>query len=63
VGITLGLASKPILNYSIAIALAAFASTYLGLGLAKRMPAVFGSRLEIIGGAVLIVLGFQMLSI
>jgi putative Mn2+ efflux pump MntP len=27
------------------------------------MPVVFGSRLEIIGGAVLIVLGFQMLSI
>jgi putative Mn2+ efflux pump MntP len=63
VGITLGLASKPILHYAIAIALAAFAATYLGLGLAKRMPVVFGSRLEIIGGAVLIVLGFQMLSI
>ena len=63
VGVTLGLAGKPILDYSIPIAIAAFASTYLGLGLAKRMPAAFGSRLEIVGGAVLIALGFQMLSI
>jgi putative Mn2+ efflux pump MntP len=63
VGVTLGLAGKPIMAYAIAIALAAFASTYLGLGLAKRMPAAFGSRLEIVGGGVLIALGFKMLSI
>lgn len=63
VGVTLGLAGKPIVDYSIAIALAAFASTYLGLGLAQRMPAAFGSRLEIVGGGVLIALGFKMLSI
>ena len=63
VGVTLGLAGKPILNYAVAIALAAFASTYLGLALAKRMPAAFGSRLEIVGGGVLIALGFKMLSI
>lgn len=63
VGVTLGLASKPIFNYSLAIAAAAFASTYLGLGLAKRMPAAFGNRLEIIGGGVLIAIGFKMLSV
>lgn len=63
VGVTLGLAGKPILDYSVAIALAAFAATYLGLALAKRMPASFGSRLEIVGGGVLIALGFKMLSI
>lgn len=63
VGVTLGLAGKPILDYSVAIALAAFASTYLGLGLAKKMPASFGSRLEIVGGGILISLGFKMLSI
>ena len=63
VGVTLGLAGKPIIDYSVPIAVAAFASTYLGLGLARRMPAVFGSRLEIVGGAVLIALGFKMLSI
>ena len=63
VGVTLGLSGKPILAYSVAIALAAFAATYLGLALAKRMPASFGSRLEIVGGGVLIALGFKMLSI
>jgi putative Mn2+ efflux pump MntP len=63
VGVTLGLAGKSILDYAVAIALAAFASTYLGLGLAKKMPAAFGRRLEIVGGGVLIVLGFRMLSI
>jgi len=63
VGVTLGLSGKPIVDYAIAIALAAFASTYLGLGLAKKMPAAFGRRLEIVGGGVLIALGFKMLSI
>ncbi|KEF41707.1 MAG: hypothetical protein ER33_09655 [Cyanobium sp. CACIAM 14] len=63
VGVTLGLAGKPILDYSVAIALAAFISTYLGLGLAKRMPSAFGNRLEIIGGVILIAIGFKMLSI
>jgi putative Mn2+ efflux pump MntP len=63
VGVTLGLSGKPIVEYSIAIAIAAFASTYLGLALAKKMPASFGSRLEIVGGGVLILLGFKMLSI
>ena len=62
VGVTLGLNGKPILDYSVAIAIAAFASTYLGLGLAKRMPSEFGSRLEIVGGIVLIAIGFKMLA-
>jgi putative Mn2+ efflux pump MntP len=62
-GVTLGLAGKPILDYAVPIAVAAVASTYLGLCFARRMPAAFGSRLEIVGGAVLIALGFRMLSI
>jgi putative Mn2+ efflux pump MntP len=62
VGVSLGLAGKPILTYSLAIAFAAFVSTYLGLFLAKRMPSAFGSRLEMFGGAVLIAIGFKMLS-
>ena len=63
VGVSLGLAEKPIITYSLAIALAAFISTYLGLFLAKRMPSAFGSRLEMFGGAVLIAIGFKMLSV
>jgi manganese efflux pump family protein len=62
VGVSLGLTEKPILAYSLAIALAAFAATYLGLYFAKRMPSAFGSRLEMFGGAVLIAIGFKMLS-
>ncbi|MCH9714029.1 MAG: manganese efflux pump MntP family protein, partial [Cyanobacteria bacterium] len=63
VGVTLGLTNKAIVEYSLAIAAAAFVATYLGLSLAKRMPPVFGTRLEIVGGAVLIALGFKMLAI
>ena len=63
VGVSLGLAGKPILIYSLAIGLGAFASTYLGLLLAKRLPSKLGPRLELVGGAVLIAIGFRMLSI
>ncbi|MCX5930388.1 MAG: manganese efflux pump, partial [Cyanobacteria bacterium] len=63
VGVTLGLADKPIVPYSLAIAGGAFISTYLGLNLAKRLPSAFGSRLEILGGAVLIAMDFKMLSV
>lgn len=63
VGVGLGLAEKNVLHYSLAIAAGAFAATYLGLALARRMPQSFGSRLEILGGGVLIALGVKMLSI
>ena len=63
VGVTLGLAGANLLHYSLAIATGAFLATYLGLALAKRMPQSFGSRLEILGGGVLIALGVKMLSI
>lgn len=63
VGVTLGLAGANLLHYSLTIATGAFLATYLGLALAKRMPQSFGSRLEILGGGVLIALGFKMLSI
>jgi putative Mn2+ efflux pump MntP len=35
----------------------------LGLYLARRMPESFGTRLEIMGGLVLIALGVKMLGI
>jgi putative Mn2+ efflux pump MntP len=63
VGVSLGLTSKPILTYSIAIGAGAFIATYLGLFFAKRISAGIGSRLEIMGGIVLILLGFKMLTI
>jgi len=63
VGVSLGLALKPIAPYAFAIAAGAFLATYLGLYLARRMPQSFGSRLEIVGGVVLIALGVKMLAI
>jgi manganese efflux pump family protein len=63
VGVSLGISGKPIVIYTLAIALGAFVSTYLGLFLAKRMPSKFGPRLEMFGGAVLITIGFRMLSV
>lgn len=63
VGVTLGLAGATLLHYSLAIAAGAFLATYLGLALARRMPQSFGSRLEVLGGGVLIALGVKMLSI
>jgi manganese efflux pump family protein len=63
VGVSLGITGKPIIIYSLAIALGAFFSTYLGLFLAKRMPSKFGPLLEMFGGAVLIAIGVKMLSV
>jgi putative Mn2+ efflux pump MntP len=63
VGVSLGLALKPIAPYAFAIAGGAFVATYLGLYLARRMPESFGTRLEIMGGLVLIALGVKMLGI
>ena len=63
VGVSLGIAGKPIMVYALAIALSAFVSTYLGLFLAKRMPSKFGPLLEMFGGTVLIAIGFKMLSV
>jgi putative Mn2+ efflux pump MntP len=63
VGISLGLVSKPIFLYSVAIGVGAFGATYLGLFLAKKLSSQFGERIEFMGGIVLILLGIQMLSI
>ncbi|NUN67022.1 hypothetical protein HCU40_20760 (plasmid) [Pseudanabaena biceps] len=63
VGVSLGISGKPIITYTLAIAIGAFVSTYIGLFLAKRMPSKFGPLLEMFGGGVLITIGFKMLSI
>jgi len=63
VGVSLGLINKPIVLYSLFIGIGAFLSTYLGLFLAKKISSQFGSKVEFIGGVVLILLGIKMLSI
>lgn len=63
VGVSLGLLNKPIAIYSITIGICAFISTYLGLFLARKISNKLGSRVEFLGGVVLILLGIKMLSI
>lgn len=63
VGVSLGLLNKPILLYSLAIGLGAFAATYLGLFLARRISTRMGGRVELLAGVVLVLLGVKMLSI
>lgn len=63
VGVSLGITRKPIIIYTLAIALGAFVATYIGLFLAKRMPSKFSPLLEMFGGGVLIAVGFKMLSV
>lgn len=63
VGISLGLVDKPIAVYSALIGIGAFASTYLGLFLARKISTRLGGKIEFAGGVVLIGLGIKMLSI
>lgn len=63
VGVSLGLLSKPIGLYALAIGSGAFAATYLGLFLARRVSIHLGGRVELLAGLVLILLGVKMLSI
>ncbi|MFQ6538878.1 MULTISPECIES: manganese efflux pump MntP family protein [Aphanothece] len=63
VGISLGLVNKPIALYSLVVGIGAFAATYSGLFLAKKLSSRFGEKIEFMGGAVLIALGIKMLSI
>lgn len=63
VGVSLGLVDKPIVFYSVLIGAGAFAATYLGLFLAKKISGSFSGKIEFAGGVVLILLGIKMLSI
>ncbi len=63
VGVSLGLVSKPIVLYSLAIGIGAVLATYLGLFLARRLSMRFGGRVEFVAGIVLLLLGIRMLSI
>ena len=63
VGVSLGLMAKPIVSYATSIGLCAFLSTYVGLFLAKSLSQRWGSRAELFGGVVLVLLGVKMLSL
>ena len=61
VGIGLGISKKPILPYVISISFWAFATTIIGLQLAKKLARSFGPIMNIVGSIVLGVMAFQIL--
>lgn len=63
VGIGLGIANKPLAPYIISIGLWAFATTLIGLHLAKRLSNKFGPIMNLVGATVLGIMAFQMLKI
>lgn len=63
VGISLGVAHKPIVPYLISIGLWAFVSTLVGLFLARKLSVKFGPIFTLLGALVLGVMSIQMLSI
>ncbi|MNK97687.1 putative manganese efflux pump MntP [compost metagenome] len=63
VGVSLGVANKPITPFLISIGLWAFVATLVGLYLARRLSDKFGPIFTLIGAAVLGYMSIQMLSI
>ena len=63
VGVSLGIAHKPIVPYAISIGLWAFGTTLFGMYLARKLSDKFGPIFTLIGACVLGYLSIQMLSI
>ncbi|RYG61867.1 MAG: manganese efflux pump, partial [Alphaproteobacteria bacterium] len=61
VGIGLAFVDVSILTVCIFVGLSTIAATYLGLSLGKRTGKLLGQRAEVLGGAVLIILGTKIL--
>lgn len=61
VGVTLGLAQKPLIPYTISIGAFAFLSTILGMQIAKNVSDKLGDRINIAGAIVLIFLAISFL--
>ena len=59
VGVSFWFSAKPIVAYCFAIAFGAFLATYLGLYTAKKIPSNFGIGLEVMGGLILVAIGFK----
>jgi putative Mn2+ efflux pump MntP len=63
VGVSLGIANKPIAPYLFSIGFWAFTTTILGLYLARRLSQKLGPIFTLIAAVVLAILSFQMLKI
>jgi manganese efflux pump family protein len=63
VGISLGVANKPILPFILSIGIWAFISTIAGLHLARKLSTKFGPVVSLFGALILGAMAFQMLKI
>ena len=63
VGISLGIAHKPMVPFIVSIGAWAFITTVAGLYLSRRLSKKFGSYMSLFGALVLAVMAFQMLKI
>ncbi|MBC7129785.1 manganese efflux pump [Candidatus Bathyarchaeota archaeon] len=61
VGISFALLESPIMYSSIVIGTVAFAMSFIGVVLGKKLRPLLGNRIEAIGGAILIVIGIRIL--
>jgi putative Mn2+ efflux pump MntP len=61
VGMTLALLRTPILYPSAVIGVVAFVMTLGGIRAGKALAALFGRKVELLGGVILIAIGIQIL--
>jgi manganese efflux pump family protein len=61
VGLSLAMLQVPIFSTVLVIGLVAAIMTLLGMRYGKRLGEVFGQRMEVVGGLVLLVIGFKIL--
>jgi putative Mn2+ efflux pump MntP len=61
VGMTLALLKTPILYPSAVIGVVAFGMTLAGMLAGKKLAALFGRKVELLGGVILIAIGIQIL--
>jgi putative Mn2+ efflux pump MntP len=63
VGVSLGIANKPLVPYLLSIGFWAFAATLVGLYLARQLSGKFGPIFTLVGAAILGLISLQMLKI
>ena len=61
VGLSLGVANKPVFPFVASIALFAFIATIIGLFIAKKIPSILAPIFNFIGAIILILLGFSFI--
>ena len=61
VGITIALINDPILLSSVIIGIIAFIFSIAGVFIGKKLGDIFGDKFQIVGGVILILIGFKIL--